>query len=65
VHDPEKWKPVFGTDHAPTQDLASLHGAGERPYAKMVLRFGFLNDGTLAYWRLWLIGIVRRGSFPA
>jgi hypothetical protein len=21
VHDPEKWKPVFGKDHAPTQNL--------------------------------------------
>src|SRR5207244_9556321 len=37
-HDPEKWVPVFGEDHAPTIGLSMIPKSGYRFSAKIMLQ---------------------------
>src|SRR5471032_1845954 len=48
AHDPEKWEPVFGKDHAQTKRRQLVNGAVIKPRREFAIRLPMINGRKLA-----------------
>jgi iron-sulfur cluster assembly accessory protein len=61
-HDPEKWKPVFGKDHAPTKYLVAIRQDSPRKIAISAPEIGMTGNVTVTDRAALRIGEILKGE---